>query len=649
MSVNAKMKKICDNIRLRTGDTALLNLDQIAEAIMQIGEATDPAALVYRTIGATYPPTQLPAAPEFTGYDIDILNAMADDVYAYIDSVVSGKGTVTKEIMGKDESNAYNVARYIYANRERYSWVRENYPKMYAWKNSNTIKYTESVSPRIDEKAYDTPYVATKTEQTVIIPAKAVIYTGKRYSQSGAAWKDASAVASVILPIPAGSNSVTVKFTGMTRSDYSGVYGGATNDNFTLTVDNSSAGPWHTDLKGFDIPTGGATLNGVNFIVFFTTYTTGQTYDGATITINGKNVEWVLGNPSDARQESTTTTEVEGESGTPITAVSATRCSRTIGGAEYVRHEIGDVEPTVIYTDKSDSRNSGTSITQDGITYRRYPLGDLGANRKKLIPIFIYANEHGIVADPSATNNYETKMCALVAARFLRDLANGSQLENPLYKFIRENCMVIVIPVANPFGFNLNVTGGSGINTDNGYLNANRCNINRNYDTPGWDVMLANGETSAIMGTYPGSQNETQYIMNTMVESGAVVAMSLHGLGGWEGYCAHQGQNPGGVDYDRVKLAKVDAFLYSNYGYRLRYYELTSSGEPLPCQNTPDITSKSPSYITQCGAYGGIVEFSPDDVTVNGFSHEMKQSVIENAYAQTLNLTAMWLSDYLEA
>lgn len=473
------------------------NTERIDALENQIG-TVDENAVIHNAVGTTFPPSQKPAGTDFDGYDIDILNVTADDIYVYIDDVVSDKNTVTKEIMGKDESGNFDIARYTYANREYCAWVQQNYPKMYAWKNENTVVYSVSVSPRIGDTMYSTAYIGTA-------------------------------------------------------------------------------------------------------------YST-------------------------------------------VTAVSATNRSRTVNGLEFVRYESGDIESTVIYTDADDDRNSDASITKDGVTYTRYPLGDLGANRSKLIPIFVYANEHGIYpaaldASHESYNKYETKMCALVAARMLRDFATDKQTKNPLYKYIRENCIVIVIPVVNPYGFNLNVTDPS--TERNGYVNYNRCNINRNYDCPGWDVMNPAGSI-AEFGDYPGSENETQYVMNTMVESGAVVAMSLHGLGGWEGYCAHQGQNPGGVDYNREKLAKVENFLYSNYGYQLRYYEL-SNGEPLPCQNTPDITSKSPSYITQCGAYGGIVEFSPDDATVSGFAHEMKTNVIENAYAQTLNLTAMWLSDYLEA
>jgi hypothetical protein len=379
-------------------------------------------------------------------------------------------------------------------------------------------------------------------------------------------------------------------------------------------------------------------------------------YDNGKLIVNGTEINFVMssttGYTNDIRQEGEAGVETGGipimevkvatvESGATANTVSS---SRIIGGIEYVRSETDDVESTVIYTDIDDERNSNESIVQNGITYIRYPLGDLGANRTKLTPIFIYANEHGInpaglVEGNSAYMKFETKMCALVAARLLRDLAERNQAGNALYRYIYENCMIIVIPVANPFGFNMNVTGNTNSLKD-GYYNVNNVNINRNYDTPGWIISYNGG--GGHHGSYPGSENETQYIMNTMAESGAAVAMSLHGLGAWEGYCAHQGQDPDGSDYNQTKLAKVVAFLKNNYGYTLRYYD------SVPCQNLPATTSKSPSYITQSGAYGGIVEFSPDDVKTSGWKQEMKSNVIENAYAQMLNLMAMWLSDYLE-
>jgi hypothetical protein len=199
----------------------------------------------------------------------------------------------------------------------------------------------------------------------------------------------------------------------------------------------------------------------------------------------------------------------------------------------------------------------------------------------------------------------------LVAARLVRDFGLEKQKQNPLYKYILENCMLIVIPVVNPYGFNHYLTDAT-MGEYDGYCNSTGCNINRNYDCKGWDVMNPNG-TSKEFGAYVGSENETQYVMNTLTESGAVVAMSLHGLGGAVGKCAYQGQNPNG-DYNPNKLELVKQLMSDNYGLSIDYYEVYFSGginRTGLSANMPDSTSKSPSYFTKCGAYGGIVEFQP--------------------------------------
>ena len=621
---------------------------QFSELLANIPGAS---SVINEAIGTTFPPAQKPSAAEFDGYDIDILNSTTDDVYAYIDNAVGGWETVTKEILGKDASGKYDIARYTCANREYCAWVRKNYPKMYAWKNGDTVMYTKSVSPRIGEKAHSTPYVGTTTQGGETTPDftnvkdQCVFAYNQRYSLSGGAFKTQANCAAVIIPVPSGSTSAIIRMQGVAQNanGYTGVYGGTSADAFSeecTPSEYNSDNTWQSpDSDGVYTFTCGKSSD-ITYLLFH------LAYDGSSEAGYFADIIITVNEPI----EYTATGGEEVESGTAITAVSAANRSRTIDSVEYVRYEDGDVEPAVIYTDKGDDRNTLAEITQDAVVYTRYPLGDLGANRSRLTPVFIYANEHGISPAKLDAGTYETKMCALVAARLLRDIALGNQAENPLYKYIREHCILIVIPVANPFGYNLNVSGDTPAYswTADGYYNYNGCNINRNYDTPGWDVMLAGGESSVTMGTYPGSQNETQYVMNTMVESGAVVAMSLHGLGGWEGYCAHQGQSPDGTDYNRDKLERVNAFLQSNYGYTLRYYDLNADGTPAVAVNTPDITSKSPSYITQCGAYGGIVEMSPDDVNTSGWRQEMKSNVIENAYAQTLNLMAMWLSDYLE-
>ncbi len=610
-------------------------------------------------IGTVFPPSQKPAEAAVDGCDIDVMSATADDIHAYIDEAVSGNAAVTKEILGKDASGNYDMVRYTFANREHCAWQRENYPQMYAWKNGDAVLYTESVSPRIGERAYDTPYVQPSGihTETVTVPAKAAIVKGVRYSQSGGGFVAEATAASLIIPVEEtvgadSDNPATIALTNMVgHTTRTAIYYGAENTAFPTS---SSMTPVSSDGRtAFHVT---HVPVGKWFFVIFINYTGADgEYDGAAVTVNGVTIAAEVCEDSTSAAHATTTTVTTGtESGVPITAVSATNRSRTMNGVEYVRYEDGDASPTVIYTDADDERNSESSITQDGILYHRYPLGDLGANRKKLIPIFLYANEHGVELaglDESSARyqKYETKMCALVAARLLRDMASGKQAGNPLYNYIRENGMLIVIPVANPFGYNMNVTGITN-SQSNGYLNANNVNINRNYDCPGWDVMNPSG-SAVEFGAYAGSENETQYIMNTMVECGAAVVMSLHGLGAWEGCCAHQGQKPDGSDYDQEKLSKVVDFLKANYGYTLIYYDRNSDDNTpvMPPPNTPDKASKSPSFITQCGAHGGIVEFSPDDVKTSGWKQEMKATVIENAYAQTLNLMAMWLSDYLEA
>lgn len=790
-------------------------LGKIDTLEQDVNKLNNEKVTVHNAVGTTYPPSQKPAASEFEGYDIDLYNSMSDEVYAYIDSYVAGKSTVTKEILGKDASGKYDLVRYTHAHREHLAWVKDKYPKMYAWKNGGVIKYTKSVSPRIGDKAYDVPYVQMVTSggasSVVTTPAQAVIYPNYRFSMSGGGWVDATSegLAAVILPLPVGGvTSATIQLTNTRRhSQKTAMYGGATPEEYSIEVVKNAVGMWDASLTTCTMTPDNAKLQGAGFIVFNIVYTDNASLSNVVITLDGKVIDWVIGSPSEAKQETTTTVTgglvpnftnlvdqctfmynsrfslsgggyktvngistilipvpigstditlrlkgfspttysmiyggtspdtlsmdfgdefssdssvpdsdgvyvlsgtktsdiaylsfhawgssaadfadtiitvnepieyvvdtsgsntVEVDGGVPVAAVSATNRSRTIDGVVYTRYENGDVNPTIIYTDIDDDRNSGSTITKDGITYHRYPLGDLGSNRKKLIPIFIYANEHGVEPNDLYYSS-ESQMCALVLSRFFRDIASDKQMKNPLYKFIRENCMLIIIPVANPYGFNMYVTGDTNA-CKSGYRNFNSVNINRNYDTPGWDVTKAN--ESYWAGSYPGSEIEAQYIMNTMVESGARIAMSWHSAEWW--WNSHQGQNPNPnatsdadkyVDYNRDKLGKIETFIKSNYGYNQRYYDLYTQshvdagivssdmiGKPYPCKNTPDVTSKSPSYISQCGAYGGIVEFSPGDITVGGtLIHKMSERTLENAYAFVMNLTAMWISDYLES
>lgn len=651
-------------------------LSSLSEAIADLGGGK---SVVDNAIGTTFPPSQRDADSRIDGSDIhmDLYldgdgnlmpadGATSDDIHTYIDTVTDNlKNRVIKELLGKDTSGNFDMMRYTVCNRQHIAWQKQHYPKMYAWKNGDTTMYTESVSPRIGDNAYENPYVSESGTSTEIVnvPAKAVIIRGQRYSQSGGAFSEESTCATLVIPTEfyydsttGAAHKHTLALTNATfHTTRTGWYIGDDKTTFPRSATR-------TNINGSSVTVGafGSVDYGQKYGAIFLAYDGSDTFENTTLTIDGVSVDIIV---TDSAADSVkvahaTTEEVETEGAVlpTVTAVSATNRTRTIGGVVYTRYEDGDVEPTLIYTDVDDDRNASETITKGGITYIRYPLGDLLANKKKPIPIFVYANEHGVRSTETVGNGkWETKLCALVAARMIRDFGLEKQSQNPLYKYILENCMLIVIPVVNPYGFNHYLTDVTMGDYD-GYCNSTGCNINRNYDCPGYDVMNPSG-TNTEFGAYVGSENETQYVMNTMVESGAVVAMSLHGVGGFIGYCAHQGQNPNPnatgdsdkyVDYNQAKLAKVYDILFDTYGIKLRYYDLNSDGTPAVCINTPDITSKSPSYISQCGAYGGIVEFQP--VKAGGVmgEHSMEQVVIETAYCQTLNLMAMWLSDYLD-
>lgn len=341
MGINEKMKTICDNIRLRTGGTEPLTLDEIAEAILTIGGNVDMAEWVHKSIGATFPPAQLPASAALDGYDIDALSATSDDIHEYIDDVVSGKKTVSKEILGKDASGKYDIARYIYAKREHIAWVRDNYPKMYAWRN-------------------------TTEGSTETVPAKANIISGYRYSHSGQAFSATTdGTSSIILPLPKGGiDTATIVLSGMAGKTAYSPYGGTVNNVFPYQITTSS--PWTNNGTQLNVPNGSGTLSGRNFLVI---PISSMPSAGATITLNGQVIEWEIATISTitASQESTTivpgndetiysasvsprigdamyTTPYIGTAKGAVTAVSATNRSRTVGGVEYVRYAEGDIE-----------------------------------------------------------------------------------------------------------------------------------------------------------------------------------------------------------------------------------------------------------------------------------------------------------------
>lgn len=110
------------------------------------------------------PVPQLPADGS-NGSDFNHKTVTTQDAYDYMDALCD-KYTqyITKQTMGKDASGEFDHNRYILCKSYWRAWQKENYPKMYAWKNGDTVIYSVSVSPRVGDTMYSTPYVGTAYE-----------------------------------------------------------------------------------------------------------------------------------------------------------------------------------------------------------------------------------------------------------------------------------------------------------------------------------------------------------------------------------------------------------------------------------------------------------------------------------------------------
>lgn len=114
------------------------------------------------------PSPQLPADGSATS-DFNAETITCQQVYDYIDALTSRYPKyITKETMGKDESGEFDWNRYTLCRRYYEAWQRQNYPKMYGWTNGSTTIYSVSVSPRIGDTLYSTPYIGT-TYSTVTV------------------------------------------------------------------------------------------------------------------------------------------------------------------------------------------------------------------------------------------------------------------------------------------------------------------------------------------------------------------------------------------------------------------------------------------------------------------------------------------------
>lgn len=318
-----------------------------------------------------------------------------------------------------------------------------------------------------------------------------------------------------------------------------------------------------------------------------------------------------------------------------VTAVDNANQSRTVNGQVFTRDKSYDVDPTLVYTsiltgDSGDSIydvnkakvTAISSITDttltgaDNVIYTRYPMGDRDSNMQKFPVVMLGANEHGYTPDPREP--------AIVCARLIKDLAECKNADNGFLNYLKNNVMLVIIPVINPYGFNRS--------DGTGYYNSNGVNINRNYDCPGW----GNLDDAGPQGDYGGSEIETQYVMNTITESKSAVAISIHALGhstgGGNVLCHYQGNG-----FSQAKLNNIAEIMFANYSIKFTDYGTTP----------PDSNQggKSPAYITWAGAKGGLIEMQAE-----GASTERNTAyVLEADYTLLLQCINMWLTDYWDS
>lgn len=336
------------------------------------------------------------------------------------------------------------------------------------------------------------------------------------------------------------------------------------------------------------------------------------------------------------------TTNYVGTAKGTVTAVSNANQTRTVGGVVYTRDKTKDVEPTLVYTQTAYSPYRPSSFTnvynsdgslhstintysttamtdKKGNSYVRYPFGDRNVSFEKPKVIVIGSNEHGRPQDPAEP--------AIISARMIKDLCECVNANNPFLNILKNNYMVIFCPVINPYGL-----------TKNTYENANNINLDRNFDTVGW----GNDTTSGLQGNYGGSENETQYFMNTLAESKPIIATANHALGSAINSSTGESTNAGlchwmlGRNNGKYASSLLEIGEVMSANYNLAF---TDYGEA-----PPETYGKTRSYIASIGAEGGAIEMQVREGYVKageGTLHTAK--ILEADYTLLLQFLHMFI------
>ena len=297
-----------------------------------------------------------------------------------------------------------------------------------------------------------------------------------------------------------------------------------------------------------------------------------------------------------------------------VTAVDNANQTRKVNGLVFSRDKTKDIAPTLVYTlTDYDSRRLGVYASwhntvynasrgsigtiasiADGVltdsnnnTYNRYPMGDVDSNFTKLPVLVIGSNEHGgnISGDPAEA--------AIITARLIKDLCECRNADNPFLNMLKSEYMIVFCPVINPWGYG----------QENGYVNANGVNLDRNMDTPGWG-----SDADTRHGDYGGSENEAQYLMNTLYASGAKIALANHALGSHVNTGTGEAVSAGMCSYMLGRdNSKYNGHLAAIAETMAVDYDLSMFNMG---QAPGDTYAKTRSYMDYIGVEGGAVEMT---------------------------------------
>lgn len=312
-------------------------------------------------------------------------------------------------------------------------------------------------------------------------------------------------------------------------------------------------------------------------------------------------------------------------SGYTVSAYDSSTEAITVNGKNYTRDDSKKIAPDEIFTRDYVRQNqvnvynktgtylgrastaSVTELTYSGKTYTRYSSRDFHTDNKATI--VLWGNEHGPSGDPNEPS--------IILYRLVKDLTEGCA-GNPFLQFLHNYCKIVIIPAANPYGINVWAASGQ-----EGRNNANNVNINRNYDTRGWAV-----QPDADKGSYAGDQPETQFIMNTVLDVEADIAIDIHCLGNTNGtengFIHHDGDVPDSNSNLVQFFLDYCGLYYTSYG-----------------NASPDSWACGDDWIYSIGISGGLIEMNPGNL--NDFH---TGQIMWCDYTMLLNTIRMWYSQF---